>query len=350
MDGRYCFPVFKTGVHTDAAGNERTWTAGDLDRIASAYDPSGHEAPVVIGHPKENSPAFGWVKGLIRKGAMLYADAELLPEFEEMIKKGLFRKRSISLYQDGTLRHIGFLGAAPPAIKGLPDIRFKEEEGIFIEFTDSNISENRREGRQGGRPMKFMEWIRQLAGKEGVVIDDLPSISFGEEERKRQVEVEEEKKRLEVQFAEGHKAKEEALRSREEKIESREREARKAGITAFCETLQQEGRLTPSMMGAGVGMTNFLESIASLDRAIEFAEGDKKVRQTPLEFMEAFLKGLPKFIEFSEVARNDKDAGSGSAEKREKLISNYMEANPKATYREAILSISKENPVLFEER
>jgi len=47
-------------------------------------------------------------------------------EFEDMVKQGLFKKRSIRLAPDGTrLLHVGFLGAVPPAVEGLADINFK---------------------------------------------------------------------------------------------------------------------------------------------------------------------------------------------------------------------------------
>ena len=81
----------------------------------------------MIGHPKDNAPAYGWVEGLERKGDTLWA--EILPtvaQFSDWLKAGLFKKRSISLYPDMSLRHVGFLGAMPPAVKGLPDASFKE--------------------------------------------------------------------------------------------------------------------------------------------------------------------------------------------------------------------------------
>jgi hypothetical protein len=53
-----------------------------------------------------------------------------------MVKRGLFKKRSISLYPDLTLRHIGFLGAMPPAIKGLADIKFRERGQTTVSFSD----------------------------------------------------------------------------------------------------------------------------------------------------------------------------------------------------------------------
>jgi hypothetical protein len=351
------FPVFRAGVHTDSAGKVRAFTPADLDHIVSSYDPARHEAPVVIGHPEDNSPAFGWVRGLNHEDGTLYANADLYPDFERMVRDGLFKKRSISLYEDGTLRHIGFLGARPPAIKGLPDIRFHEGDATtieFMEFTDSNA-------KKGGTCMKFMDWIRQLAGKEGVTIDDLPAApgSFSEQraEIQRQAadevtrQVEAEKKRLEGEFAEARKTRDNELAAREEKIRAQEAEARKAGIAAFCEALQKAGTLTPAMMKTGMGMTNFLESIASIETPVSFGEAGKEAAQTPLEFMQTFLRGLPRAIEFKEFATGDKDAGAGGdTEKREKLISGYMEKNPSASYKDAVLTVSGENPALFTDR
>ena len=52
-----------------------------------------HEAPVVIGHPKDNAPAFGWVEELKTDGKLLYAKfKQLVPEFIEAVKKGYVQK------------------------------------------------------------------------------------------------------------------------------------------------------------------------------------------------------------------------------------------------------------------
>ncbi len=64
--------VMRTGTFRDTNGQEHTFTTADLDRIAASYNPSFHEAPEVIGHPKENAPAWGWVKGLKREGEVLF--------------------------------------------------------------------------------------------------------------------------------------------------------------------------------------------------------------------------------------------------------------------------------------
>lgn len=135
--------IFKVGKHRDHSGATSKFTRQDLEDIASRYDPTYHEAPVVIGHPKDNRPAFGWVEALKAEGNTLLAKLkDVVPEFLDLLKRGLFKKRSASFYRDldgkGTyLRHIGFLGATPPAVKGLSDLSFKDRgQHMSFEFSD----------------------------------------------------------------------------------------------------------------------------------------------------------------------------------------------------------------------
>lgn len=123
------FEIFKIGTHSDSAGISHTYTEADLDTIAANYNPQHSEAPLVIGHPKTNEPAYGWVGEVKRFGNSLFAKAKsIVPEFEQAIKEGLFAKRSIALNPDNTLRHVGFLGAVPPAVKGMQDLAFADED------------------------------------------------------------------------------------------------------------------------------------------------------------------------------------------------------------------------------
>ena len=130
------FEVFKAGRHTDSNGNTRDWTPEDLEKIASSYNPQEHEAPIVIGHPETDSPAYGWIEALKVEGEKLLAKPrQLVEELKDWVRKGLYKKVSIALYPDLTLRHIGFLGAEIPAIKGLGAVRFREGE-ITVCFSD----------------------------------------------------------------------------------------------------------------------------------------------------------------------------------------------------------------------
>lgn len=134
--------VFRAGDY----GDRGRWTAQDLDRLVAAYDTRLQPAPVVIGHPTTDSPAYGWVARLRRAGQSLWAQLEKVDKgFESLLRDGRFRQRSVALYRHFApaggpyLRHIGFLGAQPPAVKGLAPVRFFAgvTEPATLVFTES---------------------------------------------------------------------------------------------------------------------------------------------------------------------------------------------------------------------
>ena len=105
--------------------------------LAESYEESGHRAPIVLGHPKDNSPAWGWVKACEFSEGSMFCDLEVTPEFETLLAEGRFRERSVAFYNSTppVLRHLGFLGATPPRIKGLEPIQLSEStyEGTNVE-------------------------------------------------------------------------------------------------------------------------------------------------------------------------------------------------------------------------
>lgn len=140
------FEVFKIGTHTSDKGITKDYTLDDLNFIAKSYNPQEDEAPIVVGHPVDNSPAYGWVSSLeVTPDGKLVADVpdeKLQSDFLTAVKEGRYKKRSISLTPDGKLRHIGFLGGAAPAVKGLADIQFSQPSSTIIEFDLEVTNEN----------------------------------------------------------------------------------------------------------------------------------------------------------------------------------------------------------------
>ncbi len=128
----------RTGTFADSRGRHQTFTARDLDAIASAYDPSKADAPLVFGHPEsEADPAFGRVKKLKSEGGKLLALLTDVPQkVQELVTQGHYRHVSMSLLPDRvTLRHVALLGAAQPAIDGLKAVSFAADEGsITVDF------------------------------------------------------------------------------------------------------------------------------------------------------------------------------------------------------------------------
>lgn len=156
--------VFSSGTHTDSAGNTKQWTTQDLLDIANKYnEQSAHEAPVVLGHPTTDGPAYGWVKRLYVEGTKLMAEfKDMANNFTDWMKQGLYKKTSIALYPDKLLRHIGFLGATPPAVKGLKDVEFKSDEQFTtVEFSDGDKEEMNKEFMK-----KFLAFAAEELGNE----------------------------------------------------------------------------------------------------------------------------------------------------------------------------------------
>ncbi|MCF6270985.1 MAG: hypothetical protein L3J41_14830 [Melioribacteraceae bacterium] len=126
--------IFKVGKHTSSNGITKDYTLDDLNQIVSNHS---EPTPIVVGHPKTNSPAFGWIKSLFVKEDSLFAEAsDIVPEFLELVKQKIYPNRSASFAtnEDGTLqlRHVGFLGGTLPSVKGLEDILFNSDDALEI--------------------------------------------------------------------------------------------------------------------------------------------------------------------------------------------------------------------------
>jgi hypothetical protein len=178
--------IFRAGEY----GQKGRFTEADINRIVANYDPKRREAPAVIGHPDTDAPAYGWVSDLRRQGQVLLARLkQVSPELEEMLKAGAFKKRSAAFYTNPlSLRHIGFLGAAAPHVKGLSDISFCSSQ--TIEFSEAiYVDVNNLSGVSS--PMKryitFNEDGRNSIDRDSVVLAekameraDQHKISYGE--------------------------------------------------------------------------------------------------------------------------------------------------------------------------
>ena len=125
--------VCRTGAWRDMAGREVAIDEARLDRIAGAHA-SADPAPVVVGHPETDAPAFAWVDGLRRTGDRLQAKLrDVAPAFREAVEAGRYAARSIALQGD-TLRHVGFLGGRAPAVPGLAPTQFAAAPESILAF------------------------------------------------------------------------------------------------------------------------------------------------------------------------------------------------------------------------
>ncbi len=139
--------VFRAGDY-GAKGN---WPVEKLRKVVANLNPAVWQPPAVFGHPEHDAPAMGWVKELSSEGGKLLARFEKVhPALEAGVQEGRYPNRSAAFYLDPEgkgpmLRHVGFLGAMPPEVKGLAPIRFSDDRFVAIEYQESAMTEADRD-------------------------------------------------------------------------------------------------------------------------------------------------------------------------------------------------------------
>jgi hypothetical protein len=162
--------VFRTGTFQPMGGEAQTITETNLREIAEAYDRELAPAPVVIGHPETDAPAFGWVEHLYVEGGILKATLQdTVSEFADVVKEGRYKRVSISLFLPRStanpkpgrfyLKHVGFLGAAAPAVPGLKPVKF--HGGTEDSLTFSQVKPGGASVAQEGELVRLRRQVRE---------------------------------------------------------------------------------------------------------------------------------------------------------------------------------------------
>jgi hypothetical protein len=337
--------IFKPGKHTASSGVALSFTEADLKASASAYDPAKHEAPIVVGHPSHDAPAYGWVKSLSYADGLDAEPQQVDPAFAEMVDRGAFKKISASFYSPDSpnnpvpgvyyLRHVGFLGAQPPAVKGLRNPEFKDTETGVVEFTDYDDVVNASLWR------RMRDW---LIGEKGLAVadnilpdysistletaaqqedDDQPNAGVGastsySEKGSDQVTPEQaaaltaENTKLKTEITtlqtDNAKFKKDAADFTEAQARVKVEKAHTDNV-AFAEGLVKAGKLLPAVKGQIVAL---MDNLAAQEVSVEFGEGDAKKSSTALELYKAQLEASPVIVNFNEVGKDG--AGSSTVE------------------------------------
>ncbi len=261
--------IMKPGSFTSASGEEASFSPDLLKEIAEAYDPEVSKAPLVLGHPETDSPAHGWVEKLSYENEVLSAHAsEVDSELQDYVNAGKYKKVSASFFKPehpanpkpGTwyLKHVGFLGAAAPAVPGLKPVSLSAaEEGVF------SLSV----------PVKAPEQ-KPADGDKGKGLRDLES--------------------GETQTAEKDKTLRD-LELREAKLAEREKALKRSECAAFAAELRKEGKLLPAFENQ---LVEFMLSLNDMQTASFSAEK----QETPKDFFVRYLKSQPAVVSFGESA------------------------------------------------
>lgn len=334
------YEIFRAGTRTDANGNTVTITEADLAAAAQAYDPKVHEAPIVVGHPKADAPAYGWVKSLGVQNGVLTADFDQVDEgFADLVKAGRYKKVSASFYPPTspnnpkpgiwTLRHVGFLGAQPPAVKGLSAISFAEGE-VYVEFAEEP------------QEIGLLRRLLNMAGLKPAEFTESPPPPENHENKETPMSLEQE---LAAEKAAREAAEKKAAESRAElkKLQDEQHAALRDGAheqnVEYAEGLVKEGRLKPADKDLVVKVLDFAEYPA--DVTADFGEGSKK--QPLSAALRAFFTAvLPKQIQGGEMVKGETPSG---------LAADFAEASdPEAlSHHQRALALAAKEGIPYEE-
>lgn len=366
--------IFKTGKHTDSHGTTVNFTEADLHGAIAAYDPSLHQAPIVVGHPKNEDRAFGWIQSMSGSGGDLYAHPDQVnPEFSEQVQTGAYKKVSASWYlpdspnnpKQGSyyLRHVGFLGAQPPAIKGLKPIEFSEaDECITLELDFSEKNPPHPPFEKGGSDSvfhglkRFFTWAMGGAAadfseqdnasdslpaskaippnpplrKGGATNLDKPDIPKTEPTQEPTMTPEE----IAAMQAENDALKKEKADNAAKQAQAKAAAAHQANAD-FAENLVNDGKMTPANKEFVVAILDGLDA-GGTDKPLEFGEGDDS--QPLVKAVKDWLaSGRAHTLLFGEVAGKDTAPPAGVVDFGENVdadsvdddarVREYMKAN-----------------------
>ena len=163
--------ILRTGSWRDMRGTEATFSGGDLDAIVAATR-AADPAPVVVGHPAADAPAYAWVQDVRRVGDRLQARLrDIDGAFRSAVEAGRYTGRSVALVAgaEGALRirHLGFLGGRAPAVDGLAPTQFAGAGDAVRTYTFAADEMQRSVFRSIASMFRSMrEWIIERDGAE----------------------------------------------------------------------------------------------------------------------------------------------------------------------------------------
>jgi hypothetical protein len=272
MDGAKLIKLMRPGSFTSVEGTKVDFSEAMLAGAAAAYDVVSDPAPIVVGHPTLDAPAFGWVKDVVVQDGYLCAEPDpekLDPAFAEAVNAGRYSKVSARFYlaEDPNnpkpgqlyLKHVGFLGGAAPGVKGLGTVSFSEEgDGAAITIEQPTETEMPKE----------------------------QEASFAERESALEIKA--------SQLAE----REAAVATKEGEVAAAALAARHAGNVSFAEALVGMGKLAPAGKDLAVIALDGLDDVTT----VSFGEGDARQELTPVAALKKLFDGSGTIVAFGEHA------------------------------------------------
>lgn len=130
------FQIFSAGKYRTPLGVDLEFSRLTINTTAGTYDPIRFCAPLCVGHPGNDLPSYGEVTKVFTKGDAMYCMADVSDDLISLVRTGRYKNVSASFFGPLTpgnpvpgsfyLKHVGFLGAVPPAVRGMNALAFSE--------------------------------------------------------------------------------------------------------------------------------------------------------------------------------------------------------------------------------
>lgn len=268
-----------------ASPEDITITAEDIAAAAAAYDPAIYRAPVVIGHPETDLPAWGWILGAEARPDGLWLDAELGPEMVDLVRERRYGAVSLALWPPESpgnpspgawsIKHLGFLGAVPPAVKGLARVLFAEGDVRCFGTSADAVSITLAD-----RPAQILKSIPGSTSTETLMPDAATTTDIQLAERERQ------------------------LTEREQRLAEHERTVRRAQYSA---ELEPHIAATRVLAAERDELVDLMDRLAACD-PVTLAEGATK---GALDAFRAFIGRLAPRVDLRTLSADDRQRQTG---------------------------------------
>lgn len=312
------YEIFRPGTYeVIMAGKPKvmSFSSSDVQEIADMYNQhkgTHQEAPITIDHEK-SGPAFGWVDEVkFEEGLLKASFKEVIPEFEESVKKKMYKRISVEI-QPSTkisgvdqpvnwLRAVSFLGAQSPVVKGLKPVEFSDSQDVeIIEF------------KEGSLETRIAELSEAVSGLKAELAEkDQKIVSFAELEAQK--------------------------KAAEEKLQALYMTQRKDSYREYLLSKVAYGSLTQPQID------DCMAILEAMDDVQTFSEEESEIVKT----FKKFIDGLPKIVEFAELATKEH---AGEQSSQELKIAEFGESVDPESFDllKKIKAIQKEKGCSFDE-
>lgn len=361
--------VFRTGTFTPMEGEAISYSAADLRAVADCYDFTTAPAPIVVGHPTTDAPAFGWVESFDFDASTerLYANVgEIDPAFAEAVKAGRYKKVSLSFFSPGVAhnpvpgcwypKHVGFLGGAAPAVTGLKNVQFAAASADTPTFTaefgergfeqtasllrmlrEFFIDKFGMDDADKALPGYEIEWLSTTE------IEKSPRASFT---APQPVPAPKEPTPVTTISDPAFAAREAGLTAREDALKKREREISHSDNVSFAEALVTDGKL---IAASKEQLVTILDALPA-ETSVSFAASEVAVPAA--KAIRDLLAAQPKVVSFGRTelpelgregtasfAADGKEVDSAQLEIHQKALA-YQRQHPGTAYIAAVTAVS----------